>query len=86
MANENALLYESDGTTGGTTLIKDMGEAQKHKMVLDLCRVAETNVSLIKLIISTLRRCQTANVAVKLVASPKQGEELKSFQETGVIL
>ncbi|CAB1075086.1 Chemotaxis regulator - transmits chemoreceptor signals to flagelllar motor components CheY [Olavius algarvensis Delta 1 endosymbiont] len=65
--------------------LKDMAEAQKNKMVLDLCKVAETNVSLIKLIISTLRRCQNSNVAVKLVASPKQGEELKSFQETGVI-
>jgi len=65
--------------------LKDMAEAQKNKLILDLCKVAETNVSLIKLIISTLQRCQTAKVAVKLVASPKQGEELKSFQETGGI-
>ncbi len=28
VANENALLYESDGTTAGTALIKDMGDAQ----------------------------------------------------------
>ena len=65
--------------------LKDMAEVQKNKMILDLCKVAETNVSLIKLIISTMQRCQAAKVAVKLVASPKQSEELKSFQETGGI-
>ena len=65
--------------------IKDMAESQKHKMILDLCKVAETNVSLIKLILSTFQRCQSAKIDVKLVASPKQGEELKSFQETGGI-
>jgi response regulator RpfG family c-di-GMP phosphodiesterase len=65
--------------------LKDMAEWPKKKLILDLCKVAETNVSLIKLIIFTLKRCQSAKVAVKLVASPKQGEELKSFQETGEI-
>ena len=65
--------------------LKKMSELRNNKMILDLCKVAETNVSLIKLIISTLQRCQSANVAVKVVASPKQGEELKSFQETGGI-
>jgi DNA-binding response OmpR family regulator len=65
--------------------LKDMAEWPKNKLILDLCKVAETNVSLIKLIIFTLKRCQSAKVDVKLVASPKQGEELKSFQETGEI-
>ena len=65
--------------------LKDMVESQRNKMILDLCKVAETNVSLIKLIISTLQRCQSAKVAVRVVASPKQSEELKSFQETGAI-
>ena len=67
------------------TKLHDMTESPVKKMILDLCKVAETNVSLIKLIISTLQRCQTAKVAVRVVASPKQGEELKSFQETGNI-
>ncbi len=67
------------------TKLKDMTESQKNKMILDLGKVAETNVSLIKLIISTLQRCQSAKVAVKVVASPEQGEKLKSFQETGGI-
>ncbi|UCD82308.1 MAG: response regulator [Desulfobacterales bacterium] len=65
--------------------LKEMAESQAKKMILDLCKVAETNVSLIKLIISTLQRCQSAKVAVRVVASSKQGEELKSFQETSSI-
>jgi DNA-binding response OmpR family regulator len=65
--------------------LKDMAESQKNKMILDVCKIAETNVSLIKLIIWIFQRCQSAKVAVKLVASPKQAEELKSFQETGGI-
>jgi CheY-like chemotaxis protein len=65
--------------------LKYMAESQKHKMILDLCKVTETNVSLIKLILSTFKRCQSAKIDIKLVASPKQGEELKSFQETGGI-
>jgi DNA-binding response OmpR family regulator len=65
--------------------LKEMAEAKMNKLVLDLCKVAETNVLLIKLIISTLQRCQAAKVAIRVVASAKQGEELKSFQETSDI-
>ena len=65
--------------------LKEMAEAKMTKLVLDLCKVAETNVLLIKLIISTLQRCQAAQVAIRVVASAKQGEELKSFQETSDI-
>jgi len=54
-------------------------------MILDMGGVSETNVSLIKLIITAFQHCQKANVAVKLVASHKQGEELKGFQETSQI-
>lgn len=65
--------------------IKEMAAAQLNKMILDMGGVSETNVSLIKLIIAAFQQCQKANVAVKLVASPKQGEELKGFQETSQI-
>jgi DNA-binding response OmpR family regulator len=67
------------------TKLKEMAEASANKLILDLCKVAETNVLLIKLIISTLQRCQAAKVAIRVVASAKQGEELKSFQETSDI-
>ena len=65
--------------------LTEMAEASANKLILDLCRVVETNVLLIKLIISTLQRCQAAKVAIRVVASAKQGEELKSFQETSEI-
>jgi len=65
--------------------IKDMAAVQLKKMVLDMGGVSETNVSLIKLIITVFQQCQKANVAVKLVANAKQGEELKGFQETSQI-
>lgn len=66
--------------------VKEMAAAQLKKMVLDMGGVSETNVSLIRLIIIVFQHCQKANIAVKLVASPKQGEELKGFQETSQIM
>jgi anti-anti-sigma regulatory factor len=65
--------------------IKDMAAAQLNKMILDMGAVSETNVSLIKLVITVFQQCQKANVAIKLVANSKQGEELKGFQETSQI-
>jgi DNA-binding response OmpR family regulator len=65
--------------------IKEMAAAPLKKMVLDMGGVSETNVSLIKLIITVFQDCQKANIAVKLVANAKQGEELKGFQETSQI-
>jgi CheY-like chemotaxis protein len=67
------------------TKIKDMTAAKLRKMILDMGGVSETNVSLIKLIITAFQHCQKAGMAVKLVACPKQGEELKGFQETSQI-
>jgi response regulator RpfG family c-di-GMP phosphodiesterase len=65
--------------------LKEMNGSKMDKMVLDLCKVGETNVSLIKLIISTLNRCQKKSVNVKVVATEKQGEEFQGFQETSGI-
>ena len=65
--------------------LKEMMAAQLKKMILDMGGVSETNVSLIRLIITVFQNCQKSNIAVKLVASPKQAEELKGFQETSQI-
>jgi CheY-like chemotaxis protein/anti-anti-sigma regulatory factor len=65
--------------------IKDMAAARLKKMILDMRGVAETNVLLIKLIITVFKHCQKVNAATKLVATPKQVEELKGFQETSQI-
>jgi CheY-like chemotaxis protein len=71
--------------SGLAAKIKDMAAAQLKKMVLDMSGVSETNVLLIKLIITVFQGCQKANVAVKLVAGAKQAEELKGFQETSQV-
>jgi CheY-like chemotaxis protein len=71
--------------SGLAAKIKDMGAAQLKKMVLDMSGVSETNVLLIKLIITIFQGCQKAGIAVKLAAGAKQAEELKGFQETSQV-
>ena len=65
--------------------LKEITNGGSRKMILDMGKVAETNVSLIKLIIAALNHCEKASVNIKVVANPKLGEELKGFQETSDI-
>jgi len=65
--------------------LKEMSSGGIKKMILDLSKTKETNVSLIKLIITILDNCQAAGVKVLTVASANLGKELKEFQETGNI-
>jgi DNA-binding response OmpR family regulator len=65
--------------------IKDMTTAHLKKLVLDMSGVSETNVLLIKMIITVFQEAQKANIGVKLVAGVKQAEELKGFQETSQV-
>ncbi len=65
--------------------LKEMQSAGMKKMILDLLKVSEINVSLIKLLIAILDSSQTAGVQVRVVASANTGKELKEFQETGNI-
>ena len=65
--------------------LKEMTGGGIKKMILDLTKIKETNVSLIKLIITILDNCQLAGVKVLTVASASLGKELKEFQETGNI-
>ena len=74
---------EIDG--GLRNKIKALEGSADKKFVLDMCKVAETNVSLIKLIIATLNHCEKAGVNVQVVANPGQGDELKGFRETSDI-
>jgi CheY-like chemotaxis protein/anti-anti-sigma regulatory factor len=55
------------------------------KFILDLRKVSETNVSLIKLILSIIQQCNKEALSIRLVGSPAVGKELKSFQETSEI-
>lgn len=65
--------------------LKEMTSGGIKKMILDLSKIKETNVSLIKLIITILDNSQMAGVKVLTVAGASLGKELKDFQETGNI-
>jgi response regulator RpfG family c-di-GMP phosphodiesterase len=65
--------------------LKEMTSGGIKKMILDLTKIKETNVSLIKLIITILDNSQMAGVKVLTVAGATLGKELKDFQETGNI-
>ena len=62
--------------------IDEMKKAGMDKFILDLGKVTETNVSLIRLIVSIIQSCQKSNIRMRLTAGAALGEELKGFQET----
>ena len=65
------------------TKIEGMVNSGIKKLILDLRKVAETNVSLIRLIIAVIQRSQKSGIGVRVVASSGLSKELKEFQETG---
>lgn len=65
--------------------IQEMAKAGMSKLILDLSKVAETNVSLIKLIITIIEGTQKASVHIRVVGTAKLQEELKGFAETSEI-
>jgi CheY-like chemotaxis protein/ABC-type transporter Mla MlaB component len=65
--------------------IKDMVKAGNGKLIMDLSKVTQTNVSLIKLIILVIQRCQMSKIHVRVVGTPALSSELKEFAETSEI-
>lgn len=65
--------------------LEEMMLSGLKKFILDLRKVSETNVSLIKLILLIIRKCEKDAISIRLVGSPEVGKELKSFQETSEI-
>ena len=65
--------------------IAEMKSSELKKFILDLRKVSETNVSLIKLILLIIQKCEKEAISIRLVGSPNMGKELKSFQETSEI-
>ncbi len=65
--------------------IGEMKSSGVKKLILDLRKVSETNVSLIKLILLIIGKCEKETISTMLVGSPDVGKELKSFQETSEI-
>ncbi|MBT8350223.1 MAG: response regulator [Deltaproteobacteria bacterium] len=74
---------EIDGQLKNT--IEQMKSSGLKKVILDLRKVSETNVSLIKLILLIIGKCEKEEISIRLVGSPNVGKELKSFQETSEI-
>jgi CheY-like chemotaxis protein len=62
--------------------IEEMQKIGLKKLILDQTYVAETNVTLIQLILSTINTSQKSNVHLRLVGNAKLIEGLKEFQET----
>ncbi|MBW1820959.1 MAG: response regulator [Deltaproteobacteria bacterium] len=65
--------------------LEEMNSSGLRKIILDLRKVSETNVSLIKLILLIIQKCEKDAISIRLVGSPDVGKELKSFQETSEI-
>jgi CheY-like chemotaxis protein/anti-anti-sigma regulatory factor len=65
--------------------IEEMKSSGLKKFILDLKKVSETNVSLIKLVLLIIKKCEKEAISIRLVGSPGVGKELKSFQETSEI-
>jgi CheY-like chemotaxis protein len=76
-----AVIVEIDGYL--QKRLKEMQDVGVNKFILDLSKVSEINVSLIKLIISIIQKCNNNTIPIRLVGAPALANELKQLQETG---
>lgn len=67
------------------TRIEAMSKAGMNKLILDLRKVKEINVSLIKLIISIIQKFQSSKIYIRVVGTSELAGELKGFAETSSI-
>lgn len=65
--------------------IKEMVNSGMNKFILNLGKVTEINVSLIKLIMSIVQNCLKSKIRFRVVCPPAVSDELKGFQETSEI-
>ncbi len=68
-----------------TAKMKEMVGAGVKKLILNLGKNSQTNMSLIKLIVLVAQRCQSAGVSFRVTGQQSLGDELKGFQETSAI-
>jgi CheY-like chemotaxis protein len=67
------------------TKIKEMGKAGLSKLILDLSKLSEVNMNLIKLIVTTIQNTSKSKIYTRFVGSPAISSELKNFAETSDI-
>ena len=64
------------------TKAKQMSNEGMNKVVLDLNKVGKVDMSLIKLVISVIEKCQGLKIYVRLTGTETLSEGLKDFAET----
>ena len=64
-----------------TDLVKT-ADSGKKKLILDLSKLPEINISIIKLIILVIERCLETQTRLRIIGNSKLSNELKGFQET----
>lgn len=65
--------------------IREMVDSSTNNLILDLRKITEINVSLIKLIISVTNNCQKSNINIRIVGTSTMSTRLKEFQETSAL-
>lgn len=56
--------------------------AGKNKLIFDLRKLPEINISIIKLIIMVIEKCRETQTRLRVVGNPTLSGQLKEFQET----
>ena len=64
---------------------KEMATSGMNKIIIDLTKVTEINVSLLKLIILIIQSCQKSNIKPRVVGGSTASNGLKEFQETSAL-
>ncbi len=62
--------------------LKEMVDDGKNKFILDMRKVGEINISLVKLILLVVQTCNKSNINVQAVGTPTLSDGLKEFSET----
>ncbi|MDY6986644.1 MAG: response regulator [Thermodesulfobacteriota bacterium] len=75
----NSLMAEVDSLLKGK--IEEMEKAGISKLLLDLSKVTDVDLLLVKLIVSTVKKCKGAQVAMRIVSSGALTTKLNTFQE-----
>lgn len=63
--------------------VKEMEKAGITKLLLDLSKVTHVDLSLVKLIVSTFKKCKNAKLAMRIVSNGSLTNKLNTFKEVG---
>ncbi|MDY6949951.1 MAG: response regulator [Thermodesulfobacteriota bacterium] len=75
----NAMMAEVENGLMGR--IKEMEKAGIRKLLVDLSKFADVDLSLVRFIVSVVKKCKGAKVAMRIVSNEALTVKLKTFQE-----